>query len=162
MVKYLRLSEYIYEIQKRYPDSCIEPISEKEGDILKKIVREKFNLIVPEQYIDFLKLTNSFEFDGELIYGMDLGYLAGDNGGEYGIIEYNEVYREDEMSQRFFFFGDGNMDAYVLDIDKGIYLIIDKFSHEIIEEFNTFNAMFEYKLDYLLERARKYKGEISK
>ena len=158
----MSLNKYLNEIRARDPEAFEKPITEKEGILLKELVIEKFNLILPEQYIDFLKLTNSFEFDGELIYGMDLAYLAGDNGGEYGIIEYNEVYREDEMSQRFFFFGDGNMDAYVLDIDKGKYLIIDKFSHEIIEEFNTFNTMFEYKLDYLLERARKYKGEISK
>ena len=104
-------------------------------------------------------MTNSFNFDGEMIYGMDVKYLDGSNGGEYGVIEYNEVYHENEMNRRFFFFGDGNMDAYVLDIEKGKYYFIDKFSHEVWEEFDTFNDMIEHILNYLVPRLKEYYPE---
>ena len=148
----LILNRYLNEFKTKRPKSCREPINDKEAELLKRLVKEKFNLILPHQYIDFLKLTNSFNFDGELIYGMDLKYMNGNNGREHGIIEYNEIYHADELSKRFFFFGDGNMDAYVLDIEKGNYYFIDKFSHESIKEFENFNSMIEYILKYLVER----------
>ena len=153
------MNKYLNEIRARDPEAFEKPITEKEGILLKELVIEKFNLILPEQYIDFLKMTNSFNFDGEMIYGMDVKYLDGSNGGEYGVIEYNEVYHENEMNRRFFFFGDGNMDAYVLDIEKGKYYFIDKFSHEVWEEFDTFNDMIEHILNYLVPRLKEYYPE---
>ncbi len=117
-------------------------------------MREEFGLELPGQYVDLLRVTNGFEYDGERICGMDDNMLSDKKGQEFGLIELNEAVYTVESNKAYFFLGDGNMDYYALHLESGQFYKMDKVSDDIIESFETFNDLLLFLLEDLLERTK--------
>ena len=137
------------------PQFSLEPLNDFEIASLKNTVRKKFGFDLPAQYVDLLRITNGFEYDGERICGMDNEILTEKQGQEFGLIELNEAKYSVNPNRRFFFLGDGNMDNYVLHLESGLFYQMDAVSYDIIEEFKSFNDMILFLLEDLLNRAKR-------
>lgn len=99
----------IRRIEEKYGDTLNTPASNKQIEILIKTVKEKFNYVLPEQYINFLKTVNGLEFNGFIIYGVDSLHLQVENNKTvYGFVEANEIWHENEHQKQYIFFGESN------------------------------------------------------
>lgn len=66
-----KLLSDIRKIEEKYGDSLNTPASNEQIEILTKTVKEKFNNVLPEEYINFLKTVNGLEFNGFIFHGVD-------------------------------------------------------------------------------------------
>lgn len=135
----------IKSINKRYEEKLNKPASNKQIENLKKTVKEKFNCILPEQYIKFLQTVNGLEFNGFVFYGVDESLSEG-NGAAYGYVDTNEIWYDNEYQKQYMFFGDSNISWYCYDILDGVYVELDKPSGTLMHTYYDFDAMLEKAL----------------
>ena len=137
----------IRKVEEKYGDSLNAPASNAQIESLKKSVKEKFNHILPKQYINFLQNVNGIDFNGFVIYGID-SFLTEDDDNQSipGYIETNELWYENDYQKQYMFFGDSNISWYCLDIKKGIYVELDKPSGTLMHVYEDFNSMLDKAL----------------
>jgi hypothetical protein len=137
----------IRKIEEKYGDTLNIPASNEQIEILKKIVKEKFNHVLPDQYIDFLKTVNGLEFNGFIFYGVDSSLLDIENNQIiYGYVGTNEIWYENEHQKQYMFFGESNISWYCLDLLNGVYVELDNPSGTLMHTYTNFNSMLEKAL----------------
>lgn len=137
----------IRKIEEKYGDTLNIPASNEQIEILKKIVKEKFNHVLPDQYIDFLKTVNGLEFNGFIFYGVDSSLLDIENNQiTYGYVDTNEIWYENEHQKQYMFFGESNISWYCLDLLNGVYVELDNPSGTLMYTYTNFNSMLEKAL----------------
>ena len=140
----------IKKIEEKYGDALNKSASNEQIENFEKIVQEKFNYVLPEQYIAFLKTVNGLEFNGFTFYGVDSALLDNEGQSVYGFIDSNEIWHENEHQKQYIFFGDSNLSWYCSDLLKGVYVELDKPSGTVINTYSDFNAMLEKALKHSL------------
>lgn len=127
--------------------SLNSPASNEQIEILIKMAKKKFNHVLPEQYIKFLKTVNGLEFNGFIFYGVDSTLSEVESTQLItGYVDSNEIWYENEYQKQYMFFGDSNISWYCLDISKGVYVELDKPSGTLMYTYNDFNEMLEKAL----------------
>lgn len=82
-----KLLSDIRKVEGKYGDTLNTPASNEQIELLKKIVKEKFDHVLPEQYVNFLKTVNGLEFNGFIFYGVDSSLLEVQNNQTvYGLL----------------------------------------------------------------------------
>lgn len=115
--------------------------------VFQKEVTKRFNYELPKEYIEFLNIINGIEYNGLVLYGVDdLITNVKNNQNVPGYIATNEIWYENENQKAYMFFGDGNISWYCYDIEKGIYVELDKPSGELEREFLNFYDMIDSAL----------------
>ncbi|MED2324762.1 YrhA family protein, partial [Bacillus thuringiensis] len=110
-------------------------------------VKESFNIDLPNEYEEFLRIVNGFEFDGLIIYGVDPSLLETERDETvYGLLENNKIWYENEWQQEYLFLGDSDIAWFCKNISEGTYLELDKPSGTVMETYNDFNTMLEEAL----------------
>lgn len=124
------------------------PASEEQIEILKKIVKEEFNQVLPEQYVNFLKAINGIEFNGFIFYGVDSSLLDVENNQTvYGYVDTNKIWYENEHQKQYMFFGESNISWYCFDLLNGVYVELDNPSGTLMQTYIDFNSMLEKALE---------------
>lgn len=124
------------------------PASEEQIEILKKIVKEEFNQVLPEQYVNFLKSINGIEFNGFIFYGVDSSLLDVENNQTvYGYVDTNKIWYENEHQKQYMFFGESNISWYCFDLLNGVYVELDNPSGTLMQTYIDFNSMLEKALE---------------
>lgn len=114
-------------------------------------VTKRFNYELPKEYIEFLNIINGVEYNGLVLFGVD-DFITNveNNQNVTGYIATNEIWYENENQKAYMFFGDGNISWYCYDIEKGIYVELDKPSGEMEREFlNYYNMVDSAISNYL-------------
>ncbi|MFJ5966188.1 YrhA family protein [Bacillus sp. NPDC093026] len=141
----LELLEEIEKIKNQDGKSIMLPASDKNIQLIKewvsKNVRE--NLWISE-YEKLLKIANGLEFNGLVIYN------AKSDDENNGFIGANEIWRDNEWDSDYLFFGDSSISWYCFDIDKCVFLELDKPSGEIMEEYKSFEDMINEAIKSVL------------
>ncbi len=111
-------------------------------------VTKLFNYKLPKEYIEFLSYINGIEYNGLVLYGVDNTITNDENTNQEvtGYIETNEIWYENEHQKAYMFFGDGNISWYCYDIERDIYVELDKPSGSLVQEFQGFYHMVDYAL----------------
>ncbi|MBU3185936.1 YrhA family protein [Clostridium estertheticum] len=135
----------IEKVEEKYGSKLNKPASIMKINIFEKTVKEKFNnMILPKQYIKFLKSANGLDFNGLVIYGVDSCILEdGTDEDVYGFIDINEIWYENEWQKQYIFFGDSDTGWYCFDLYKEIYVELDKPSGVVMNMYCDFNSMLE-------------------
>lgn len=142
-----KLLSDIRKVEEKYGDTLNTPASNEQIELLKKIVKEKFNHVLPEQYANFLKTVNGLEFNGFIFYGVDSSLLEVQNNQTvYGYVDTNEIWYENEHQKQYMFFGESNISWYCFDLSNGVYVELDNPSGTLMHTFNDFNSMLEKAL----------------
>ncbi|WP_146549727.1 YrhA family protein [Rummeliibacillus suwonensis] len=141
----LELLEDIEKIKNQDGKSIMLPASDKNIQSIKKWtsknVRE--NLWIKE-YENLLKKVDGLEFNGLVIYN------AQPNDKNNGFIGANEIWRDREWDNNYLFFGDSSISWYCMDIDKDVFLELDKPSGDIVQKYNGFEEMINEALKSVL------------
>lgn len=138
----------IKKVEEKYGGTLNIPARNEQIDYLKKVAKERFNHILPKEYIAFLKMVNGLEFNGFIFYGVDSWLVdKEDNKFVYGYIDSNEIWYENEHQKQYIFFGESNISWYCFDLLSRVYVELDNPSGTLMNTFTNF--------EYLLEKALK-------
>lgn len=127
------------------------PATDTEVQRLREHVKEKFNVVLPREYEEFLKTVNGLDFDGLVLYGVDSSLLETKKDEHIcGFIDTNEIWYENEFQKEYLFFGDSNIAWFCKSLSDGTYLELDKPSGTVMNTYNDFNTMLEEALKITL------------
>ncbi|MBC1484515.1 hypothetical protein HCJ58_14980 [Listeria sp. FSL L7-1509] len=127
-----KLKQVMLEFDRAIPSQA----SVSEIEKFKKWAVEQFGEEVPwEKYVPFLEEVNSIEFNGIFLYGID------PDDSNLDIIENNEIWHDVEENKKYLFLGDGDISWYVWDSEIDEFQELDKPSGEVMEIFESCNAM---------------------
>lgn len=136
----------ISKIEQKYGEVINKGASEEELEIFIPTVRKELGIDLPTEYIEVLKVINGLEFDGYILYGIDMELLKDEPERNInGLIQNNKDWYENEWNKKYLFIGDSSMSWYVYDIDAQQYCELDNPSGEEMEVFNSIEDML-YKL----------------
>lgn len=115
-----------------------------ELETLRDKVQEQFNVTLPDEYLEILKLTNGFSLNGLNLYG------SAQKQEPYfldGIVDANEAFWEEESLKPFFAFAEESTTRLAYFKDQNKYVVVDNVTWETIEEFETFGKAFAFLVD---------------
>ena len=143
MTQWKELLVEIEKIEEKYGSSLRNPVSDIEIKKMNHSVQEKLgNIVLPESYIEFLKIMNGLDFNGLVIYGVDKMLLDKEVDEDiHGFIETNEIWYENDWQKQYVFFGDSDTAWYCYDQKENVYVELDKPSGTFIQSFESFDFM---------------------
>lgn len=147
-----RFVEKIEKNEEEFGSLLRHPASDSEIIKINQNIQQKFgNIVLPDSYLEFLKIVNGIDFNGLVIYGVDKSLLDKDVDEEInGFIETNEIWYENEWQKRYVFFGDSDVALYCYDTEEGVYVEFDKPSGTLMQTFNSFDSMLTNALETAL------------
>jgi len=105
----------------------------------------------PQDYLDFLKVHDGFVAEGVFLYSSSTA--ATTYKGELAFLQINLIHRDLPWNKDFLYFGDSDMDDYVLDLQNNSYQIRDKQAFDnICGEFNSFYGLLKEMLELAISR----------
>ncbi len=135
----------------KYGDKINDGVLEKDLKLFVDIFEKNFSVILPNDYLDFLKNFNGIEFNGFIIYGVDKDLLSITTHNHInGLIEFNTIFYENEYQKKYIFLGENNISWYVYDIKLDIYFELDNPSGTKINEFSNFKDMLKSFIEYAI------------
>ncbi|MDH4420345.1 YrhA family protein [Bacillus cereus] len=134
----------IEKIEKSFNDKLSTPATDSEVQKLREHAKEKFNVDLPSEYKEFLKIINGLDFNGLVLYGVDSPLLETEKDEQIcGFIDTNEIWYENEFQKEYLFFGDSNIAWFCKNLSDSTYLELDKPSGTVMNTYNDFNTMLE-------------------
>ncbi|MGG3476452.1 YrhA family protein [Peribacillus frigoritolerans] len=139
----------VEKIESKYDGSLRNSVSNSEIIKMKQTIQQKLgNIIIPESYIEFLQNVNGLDFNGLVIYGVDEILLDNEADEEVqGFIETNELWYENDWQKKYIFFGNSDTAWYCYDLNKRVYVELDKPSGTLIQFFDSFDSMLSDALE---------------
>ena len=103
-------------------------------------------------YINILRKVNGLEFNGFILYGIDLTILENEpKQSVNGFIDNNKVWHENEWQKKYIFYGDSSSSWYTYDLSKNKYYELDKPSGDIADVFDTMDLLVDKLLGDALQ-----------
>ena len=136
----------ISKIEQEDGDEINKGASKEELEVFIPEVKKELGIDLPSEYIEVLKVVNGLEFDGYILYGIDMELLKEEPESNInGLIQNNKDWYENEWNKKYLFIGDSSMSWYVYDTENKQYCELDNPSGEEIEVFDSIEDML-YKL----------------
>ncbi|NAX20987.1 YrhA family protein [Vibrio sp. V39_P1S14PM300] len=115
-----------------------------ELETLRDKVQEQFNVTLPDEYLEILKLTNGFSLNGLSLYGsvqkQEPYFLD-------GVIDANKAFWDEETLREYFAFSEESTTRLVFSVVQDKYLVVDRVTWDTIEEFDTFGDALSFQID---------------
>ncbi|WP_321388360.1 YrhA family protein [uncultured Enterococcus sp.] len=138
------------EKAKQFDEDLNRGVYEDEIRVFNLHTNMKLKFSFPEEYTNSLKVINGFDFNGCVLYGIDEEYLiTPPNQTDIGAIDNNLVWQE-LNEPNYIFLGDENMSWFVYDRISMSFRMLDKPSATKLEEYFSFEELFEKILDMAL------------
>jgi len=135
------LLRYNYEFPDAVDDNYLQEF--------KTEYNKYFGIDIDNNYIDFIKIVDGLDFNGVRIYASKDRIKQNDI---MGIFETNKLWKmDDENEKKYVYFGDSDLEVFVLDIPKHIYQSISRYTGDIIKKFNNFDEMLLHILNLMLK-----------
>ncbi|MFD1337029.1 YrhA family protein [Oceanobacillus iheyensis] len=152
MPQWKNLLVEIEKIEEKYGDSLRIPATDAEIKKMNDYIQQKLgSILLPSQYIEFLKTINGLDFNGLVIYGVDKVLLDQEVEDDvHGIIESNELWYENEWQKEYIFFGDSDTAWYCYDLKENVFVELDKPSGTKIQTYVSFESMLGEALKTVL------------
>lgn len=141
-----KLEEIVCE-EKKYGNKLNKGANEKEIQLLIDRVRDELQFILPEEYINILKVINGLEYNGFILYGIDEELLEREfEQSINGLIDNNQVWYDNEWEHPYIFLGDSSISWYVYDTERGKYYELDKPSGREMKVFSKLEDLLDIML----------------
>jgi hypothetical protein len=141
------LQEHIHNI-KRFGLSPQPPATQQELQAVREESKTELGFDPPPEYDRLLKMTNGLESNGLSLYGSARVPLV-DYKDRFvqGLVYANLNWRDHEPNKRYVFFGDGGLSMYGYDLEDRKYQLVDRTNGDVLEEFDSFEAMIYRALE---------------
>ncbi len=138
------IEDILKQLSKDEGAMIVRPASSKDLAQCQKDMAEIGLPPVPHGYIDFLRDVNGFAWNGIEFFSTDQvtdpesGYTLND------IVTANEDFADygDDL-EGFVLLGRADDDLYVYNVANEKYEVLDFTGHDVMEDYDTFDAMFE-------------------
>jgi len=129
------------EAEKREFDQTVQPPAAPAAiERLRTHARDSLRTELPDGYVRFLQHADGLDFNGYVIYGAsehEKPYLA-------GLAEANAQLADPPA--RYVFYGETGDELFAQDREGGAWVLLDRPSLDVIENFPSFEAMLERML----------------
>ncbi|NEN75797.1 hypothetical protein F9B74_05590 [Pelistega sp. NLN82] len=127
--------------KKGYGEHLNKGLTEEEIFIY---LENKKKLLIPKEYINFIKMMNGFEFDGCILYGFQKNHPEDNMEKQiFDLFEYNEIWHKTLSEKTYTFLGETNVCWYVYNKETNKYNILDMPSAYMISECTTLDEMLD-------------------
>jgi hypothetical protein len=142
MKSYHQLLEIVAQEQQEFQQSMQPPCNPQKLIQLKEQVENQLNCTLPDGYIEFLSITNGYDWNGLRIFASETMPIVGCADVKIlGFVDLNLIYRENEDCLDLLFFGESGIDSYVYCISTKQYQILDRVSLSLTETFDSFEML---------------------
>lgn len=132
-----------------------EPQPPATEDQLQRLVEDasrELHTELPDDYLNFLRLSNGFDWNGVVIYGAGTNPIGKHPDRSIAdLVEVNLNFRDDDRFGDLVVLGSSGDDIYAYRISTGHYEIYDVVPHELIESFPTFDELMSKALTRSLQ-----------
>ena len=134
--------------REKYNLTIPAPISEENIEKFKKEFKKYFDLEIDPEYLNFLKICDGLVENGYQIFSSKNKVV---NKVPYGIFENNDYFHDilDEF-KNYILFASSGQDFFVYNKNKKQYELLDRYSGDVFNVFNSFNDMLLYILKLML------------
>ena len=148
MKEYESLLRQIEGRKKAYGEALQPPCPTTAIRKLKAESRKQLSHPIPDEYAEFLAVTNGLDWNGLVLYASDRTPIVGysDRFIE-GFIEGNLGYRDFEPMKDYLVFAEDGTALYVYHTGKDAYHIILTVGLSIMESFSSFESLVAKALD---------------
>jgi len=131
--------QYLQEVEnqtKMYSEQMQPPATETALADLSARALAELSAVVPQEYKDFLRVTDGLNWNGLFIY-------SSHNTDDYkhGFVDSNLDWRSYEINDDFVYFGNADINLYVYSIRDSEYQMLDRPSMDVYGSFRTFDEM---------------------
>jgi hypothetical protein len=139
---YQELLRRVADEQRQFGSELQPPATEDQLQLLRDRARAELHAEFPTEYLEFLRLTNGFDWNGVVIYASDTVPIARHPDRTItGVVEMNLNYRDDSRFEDLLVIGSNGMDLYTYRISTGASEIYDEVPHELVETVPTFEEL---------------------
>jgi hypothetical protein len=136
---YLDLLKRVAEEQLRFGSTPQPPCTPQQLQMVVTRARQELHCALPQEYLDFLEVTNGFDWNGVVIYACERTPIAAHPDRFIdGIIESNQGFRDDSRFSDLLVLGTNGMDLYTQRLSTKAYEIYDEVPHELVGTPATF------------------------
>jgi len=149
---YRDLLERVAQEQARFGSGLQPPASPEQLKSVVERARTQLHVELPAEYLEFLKQTNGFDWNGVVIYASETVPIVGHPDRTIsGIVEMNLGFRDDERFNDLLVLGSNGMDLYTYRVSTREYEIYDEVPHELIDTLPTFEVLMTRALTRSLQ-----------
>ncbi len=123
----------------------LEPgATESEIDDFVKKVERQYDAVLPEAYIDMLRIVNGLEFNGLIVYGTK-DSISDLNSSPLDFFVANDSFREtrNRDAEKLLLLGETSTGLLVYDTDCKQFQYRDRIGIDRVEPYSCFEAMLE-------------------
>ncbi len=145
---YQQLLEKVATEKLQFGRAMQPPASEAEIEALVLKSRTRLGAELPADYLDFLRRTNGYSWNGLGIFATHEMQIVGSTDKfVHDFTEMNLYYRDNSDYKNRLVFGDGNMDVYVYEIADKQYAIVDRVPGNVIERLSSFDELISRAIE---------------
>jgi hypothetical protein len=141
----------LYEFKNRMAEFNLllqPPATAKDIEDLQRDSLKKFGVLVPNEYVRFLEVTNGFDWNGLLIFSHTNSRNINNNKKTIqGFVDANLAHRSLEDKKDYLIFAESGDDLYAYDTTSHEYQLLDQLTLEKIEQFSSFDALINSALE---------------
>ena len=139
---YQDLLKRVAEEERRFGSTLQPPCTESQISALVTRAKSELQATPPEQYMEFLELTNGLDWNGVVVYASETVPIVNHPDRSIaGLVEMNLNYRDDARFSDLLVLGSSGMDIYAYRVSTETYEVIDEVPHELIESLTTFDEL---------------------
>ena len=123
--------------QRKHGRFIQPPASPDQIATLREVMRAKLGVDLPDEYAQFLAVSDGLEWNGTLFYATERHANAPDRPFFDGVVPANLDVRDNESFARLLVLGESGMEIYVQDLASSAFRIIDRVSLDTYESYQT-------------------------
>lgn len=137
-----RIAKAAVLMREVYDAGLAPPATEEALAVLQQRTREELHEDLPDEYLDFLRVTDGLRYNGLFLYGTDGDPAAEDPAAlRNSFVENNLDWRSYERRKKYLIFGDGDISLYAYNLIEKRYELQDRSSGTVLMTFDTFDAL---------------------
>ena len=120
------------------------PSSDAQVEKCKKSVFEQFGLVLNDEYIHLLKMSNGLSYNGFNIYGCEQQvepYFLD------GIVDANVEFWGEESLRKYLAYSEESTTRLVYDIEENKFLVVDRVTWDELKSFDTFADALMFNIE---------------
>lgn len=140
----MNLIDEVKKIGSKYNEVLEPPCTEANLKRLRERSRAQLMADVPDDYVDFLRITDGLDFNGMSVYASERTTSKDSSQAEiFGFVETNLIHRDVDVMRNYLVFGGDSLNIYVLDVRNNEYQVLDRVSLDKVTSFSSFGEMLE-------------------
>jgi hypothetical protein len=127
--------EKLSKLKETFNEKLNNGATESEITSLKDAASSELFALLPDDYLNLLKIVNGFEWNGYIFYGVDDTFLDDKTIKTNGLVNNNINWYENEDNKKYVYLGESELNWYGYDKVTHKYFIFDRPSGRVIKKF---------------------------